>query len=169
MTLARGAQRALRVLHHVEDGTLVALLGALIVLASLQIALRNVFDTSLSWGEPILRVLVLWTGLMGAVVASREDRQISIDAISRLLSGRTRHAVRVLTSAFAAGVSALIGFHATRFVATEFAYESVGAAGLPAWIFQTMVPFAFIVIALRYATSFVRDLRAVFATPRDAS
>lgn len=169
MTLARGVRRGLHLLHHLEDGTLAVFLGVLILLASLQIILRNLFDTSLFWGEPILRVLVLWTGLLGAVVASREDRQISIDAVSRLLSGRAQFAVRALTNAFAAGISALIGIHATRFVATEFAYGSIGAAGLPAWISQVIVPVAFAVIALRYAGALFRDLSAVFTKHREAS
>ena len=169
MNAARSAERALRVLHQLEDGTLAALLGALILLASLQIALRNFFDASLPWGEPLLRVLVLWTGLMGAVVASRDHRQISVDAVSRLLPPRARLAARALTSTFAAAVSALIGYHATRFVATEFAYQSVAVAGLPAWVFQAIIPFAFGAIALRYLAALARDLMALFEKGADVS
>jgi len=167
LNLARGVGRALRVLHQLEDATLAVFLGVLIVLASLQIALRNFFDTSIPWGGPLLRVLVLWTGLIGAVVASRDHRQISIDAVSRLLSGRARLAVRVLTSAFAAAVSALIGYHATRFVATEFAYESGVTAGIPVWAFQVILPVAFLAIALRYLAALLHDLVRLFGAGED--
>ena len=158
MNWSRGAGRALHRLHQFEDATLAIFLGALILLASLQIALRNFLDTSLPWGEQLLRILVLWTGLIGAVVASRDHRQISIDAVSRLLPARARLATRALTSTFAAVVSITIGYHATRFVASEFAYDSVALAGVPAWAFQLILPVAFGAIALRYLASLVHDL-----------
>lgn len=154
---------ALRILQRVEDGLLTGLLGLAIVLAPLQIALRNFFDTSIAWGEPALRMLVLWIGLLGALAASREHRQISVDAVSRVLPPRANLAVRALTSAFTAAVSGCIAFHAARFVRSEYEFETTALAGLPAWIFEAIIPLAFGAIALRYALSVVRDARSCAA------
>jgi TRAP-type C4-dicarboxylate transport system permease small subunit len=154
------AEQASGTLQRLEDGLLALLLGALIVLAALQILLRGVFGTGLAWADPLLRALVLWLGLLGAVAASRDGRHITVDAVSRLLPGRMRAAVTVATSLFAAAVSALIAWHAGRFVASEFAFGSSAFSGIPAWALQSIIPVAFGAIALRYGRLAFDELRA---------
>lgn len=150
--LERGAvARALAVLHAVEDGFLAGLLLLMVVLAPLQIFLRNFFDTGITWADPLLRVLVLWVGLMGAVSASRGNRHITIDVLSRMLAPRAQAAVGVVTSAFAAVVAGVVGYYGLQFVKTEIEYESIAFAGVPAWTCEIIIPFAFGVIAIRYA------------------
>lgn len=158
-----------RVLHRVEDTSLALLLLSLIGLATLQIVLRNVFETGLPWSEPLLRILVLWTGLVGAVVASREGRQISVDAVSRLLSGRAADATRVLANGFAALIAGVLAAHSARFVASEFEYGSSAFGGLPAWPFQAILPLAFAVIALRHLAACRPSLRALVRADADPS
>ena len=60
-------------LHRAEDALLVILLTAMIVLACTQILLRNFFDSGIVWIDPLLRVMVLWLGLVGATVATRHN------------------------------------------------------------------------------------------------
>ena len=73
-------------LHRAEDALLVFLLSAMIVLAATQILLRNFLDSGFVWIDPLLRVLVLWLGLIGATVATRNNRHIRIDLLSRFFS-----------------------------------------------------------------------------------
>jgi TRAP-type C4-dicarboxylate transport system permease small subunit len=108
--------------------------------------------------DPMLRVMVLWVGLLGAVTASREGRQISVDVLSRLLSGRARAAVAALTSLFTAGVSAVLAYHGARFVMSEHEFASVAFSGIPAWMLESVIPFAFAAIALRYLGHGAQDL-----------
>jgi TRAP-type C4-dicarboxylate transport system permease small subunit len=152
---ARGA------LYRLEEAALALLLGAMIVLSSLQILLRSVFDGGIAWADPMLRVLVLWVGLLGAVTASREGRQITVDVISRLLSGRVRAAVGAVTSLFTAGVSGVLAYHGTRFVASEHEFASVAFSGIPAWALESVIPFAFAAITLRYLGHAAGDLQAL--------
>ncbi len=141
---------------------LALLLLALIVLASAQIALRNLFDTGLVWGDPLSRMLVLWLGMLGALAATRDDRQITVDVLSRPLRGRARSATRALTSLFAAAVTALLAYHAGRFVAFDREAGVAAVAGLPAWHFELVMPFAFGLIGLRYALRTAAQLRALW-------
>ena len=48
----------IRLLHRFEDSLLALLLSAMIALACTQIVLRNVFEASLLWVDPLLRVMV---------------------------------------------------------------------------------------------------------------
>ena len=148
--------RTLRVVHRVEDGLIALLLGAMVMLAGGQILLRNVLTGGAGWIDPLLRVMVLWVGLLGAVAASRSDKHIAIDAAVRALPARPRCMARAFTCGFTAGVAGLIAVHSARFVAMDYAAQAVAFAGVPAWVLQLILPVAFALIALRYL------LRAAF-------
>ena len=79
-------ERVDRAIDRVETAIVVLFVSAMMVIAFLQIFLRNVFTTGLSWGDMILRNLVLWIGFIGATLATREGKHINIDVISRSLS-----------------------------------------------------------------------------------
>ena len=160
-----GQGRVLGLLHRLEDGLLALILGLLVLLAPLQILLRNVFDTGIGWGDPLLRVLVLWVAMLGALAATRGRRQISIDLLSHLIGERLRSGVGVVTSLFTAVVCAVVAYHSARFVASEMEYEAIAFAGVPAWACEIVIPVAFGLIALRYALYSVGDLRDVLAGP----
>ena len=152
-------QVSLGALHRVEDAFLALLLTAMVVLAPLQILLRNLFDQGIPWADPLIRVLVLWVGLMGAVAAARGDRHISIDAVSRMVSPRARAWVGLVTSGFTTVVSALVAWHSGRFVWDEKTYGSIAFSGIPAWMLEVVIPVAFGLIAIRYLLRLRRGLR----------
>jgi len=159
---AEGEQGGIvRVLHRAEDIFLALLLGAMIVLAPLQIFLRNFFDAGISWVDPFLRVLVLWVGLMGAVAASRADRHIRIDVASRLLSPWLAACFGAGTNLFTALVAGLVSWHSGRFVADEWEFGSTAFSGVPAWMFESVIPLAFGIIALRYGLRTARQIQAL--------
>lgn len=158
-----GAGRLLGLLHRLEDALLALILGLLVLLAPLQILLRNVFDTGIGWADPLLRVLVLWVALLGALAATRGRRQIRIDVLSRVAGRRVQSAIDGLTSLFAAAVCGVVAYHAARFVASEIEYRTVAFEGVPAWVCELVIPVAFGLIALRYLLYSVGDLRAALA------
>jgi len=134
----------------IEDWVLVVLLTAMILLAAGLILLRNIFDMGLAWGDPTLRALVLWVGLMGAVVASRENKHINIDVLLRFLTLRARAICQVGVGLFTAFVCALVSFHAVRFVYHDYEAGTMAFGGLPVWIVELILPFGFFLISLRY-------------------
>jgi TRAP-type C4-dicarboxylate transport system permease small subunit len=161
--VARGLERGVRALHRAEDALLALFLTATILLAALQIALRHAFDAGITWGDPLLRVLVLWLGLLGALAATRERRHITIDVIARLLPARGKAVADAVTSLFAAIVSATVAFYAARFVASEVEFGSVAFAGIPAWALEVVIPVAFGLIALRFLLQFATDVTAALS------
>jgi TRAP-type C4-dicarboxylate transport system permease small subunit len=159
----KGLERALGLLHRLEDGLLALILGLIVLIAPLQIFLRNFFGTGIGWGDPLLRVLVLWVGMLGALAATRGRRQISIDVLSQLVGERAQSGVGVVTSFFTSVVCAVVAYHSARFVASEMEYGTSAFAGVPAWACELVIPVAFGLIALRYALYAIGDLRAVIA------
>jgi TRAP-type C4-dicarboxylate transport system permease small subunit len=146
-----GLDRAQRALHRIEDGLLALLLGGLILIATAQIALRNLFDSGVAWGDPLLRGMVLWLGLLGALAASRGNRQITVDVLSRTLPPRAREGVRALTCSFTALVAGLVSWHGTTLVRVDLEAGSLAFGAIPAWCVELIIPVSFGLIALRYA------------------
>ncbi len=149
----------------IESALLSLLLGTLVVLGGTQILLRNVFDSGVLWIDPLLRMLVLWLGLIGAAAAARQNKNIRIDLINRYLPPLWDRVISSLTHAFTAAVCGLIGWHGARMVIVEKEFAETDFLDIPIWILQSVIPFAFGLIALVYLVSTVtvwyeRDGRA---------
>ena len=141
----------IRWIYSLEDLTLALLLGVLIVLACLQILLRNVFGFSLLWIDPLLRNLVLWLGLLGALAASRSGKHVSIDLVGQYLHGHWKELIYALTSVFTAVVCAIIAWFSSSYVRLEMEIPSTLMLGIPQWVLTSIIPFTFFLIAVRYA------------------
>ena len=135
------------------------ILAAMVLLAATQIILRNVFDDAILWAGPMLRVGVLWVGMIGAMVATRNDKQISIDAVSQFLPMRWKARVRVLTDLFTAVIAAVVAGSAVRLVLDDRAAGVTAVAFVPLWVCEAILPVAFGVIAIRNSLFALRHLR----------
>ncbi len=155
--------RLLRLTRFIEDSLLVFLLGSMVLLAGAQIVLRNLFDGAIIWADPLLRVAVLWVGMIGAMVATRNDRQISIDAVSQFLPDLWKARLRVVTDLFTAVVSAIVAWSAYRLMINDRAAGGFAIANVPVWVCESILPVAFAVIALRYLLFAIKHLRAGIA------
>ena len=104
----------------------------------------------LAWGDPALRVLVLWLTMLGAMAATREHHHIHIDLLSRFLAAPLaaphpgpHRSVRRL-------VCGLLTWHSGRFVWFEWQDGSLLFGALPAWLCELAMPLGFGVMSLRF-------------------
>lgn len=141
-----------------EDALLVLILTTMILLAAGQIVLRNFFDIGFIWGDEILRMLVLWLAVAGALAASRSDRHITIDVLNRFLPDGVSRAVKVVVHLFTAVVCGVVAWYALQFVKTSYEFEDVLLGNTPAWILQAVLPVGFGLIAWRYLLFAFKDV-----------
>lgn len=142
--------RLTHITESAENGLLVLLLGAMVLLATTQILLRNLWDTGLVWADPALRVAVLWIALLGALAASRDDNHIRIDLLTRFLPVRLKAHIKLITDLFSALVCALLAWHSARFVYSEWQDGGMVFAAVPAWACELIMPIGFAIMALRF-------------------
>lgn len=162
----RWLERLERLGRATEDALLVGLLGAMVLLAGAQIVLRNLLGEGLIWSDQLLRIMVLWVGVLGALAASRDNNHIVIDLVPKLLPARWKRGIETLVCAFTAVVSALVAWHAARFVIEEYGYSQPLVGPVPGWVFQSVIPLGFALIAWRYAVFTIIALRATRAEPQ---
>ena len=149
-------------LGRIEDYALVVLVGTLVLFAGLQIVLRLFFESGIVWADPLLRHLVLWTAMLGAMTAAREDKHLAIDAISHYLKPEVQGATRLVTHLLAAIVCGVLAWLSWDLIQLERGDAARAFGSVPAWVGETIMPIAFAVMAWRYARHAFRGmLRAI--------
>jgi len=150
--------KILRITNYLEDGLLVSLLATMIGLAVSQIFLRNFFNSGITWAAPLLGILVLWIGLAGSMVASRQKNHISINVLSHYLSKKAALLTEIIVELFTAIVSSIITYHSVRFVVSEYEANEIAFNFVPAWICELIIPVAFAIISLRYCAHAIENI-----------
>lgn len=132
---------------------IVLILSLMILLSFGQMLLRNFFDMGIIWGDTLLRQWVLWVGFLGASLAVNHDKHISIDVFSSMSSLFWKRIIKAFTRFSAGIISGFLTWAAWSFMQFEKDSESVLFLDIPVWIFQTVLPYSFMVIAIRFIIS----------------
>jgi TRAP-type C4-dicarboxylate transport system permease small subunit len=115
------------------------LLGIVSVLGFMQVLSRFVINQPLTWSEVLIRILIVWMVMLGAVIAFREGAQISLDFLFRK-SGRFQRPLHFLITVVCVVYLSILVWYGcdlawrTRFQeigSMEFLPMSVGYAALP--------------------------------------
>lgn len=146
------------ILEKIETILVIIILTSMIIIAFTQILLRNFFSTSLSWGDVLLRHLVLWIGFLSASLATREGKHISIDVFSKILKPKAKNITQIFVNLFAALISFFLMNAAIDFIKME--YEGGGTLfyEFPVWIAQLIIAIGFGTMMFRF---FIKALENV--------
>jgi len=149
---------------YAEDTVLAIILISMILLAGTQIFLRNFFDTSLFWGDEMLRMMVLWLTVAGGLAASRLDKHISIAVLDRFLPEAFQLIVKIIIDLFTATVCAFIAWHSARFVMGSYEFGDTLMKNTPAWMLQIILPVGFGLMAYRHLVHAIKRPFGLAAT-----
>ena len=152
----------------VEKFLVTALLSTMILLAFSQIILRNIFSTGISWGDPLVRYLVLWVGFIGASLASKEGKHITIEVFSRWFSGHSRRYLKAISLLVSVFICGLLTFAGWTFVQNEAQMGGTTFLEIPVWIPQVIIPVTFALMTLRFGFSAFAEIAMIF-TPDNYS
>lgn len=122
-----------------------------IVLPLVEIVLRRIFRTGIAGAAPVLSHLTLVAGLIGASIAAREGRLLTIATGTWLPDGRPRRWAAIAVAAMTTMVLAWLFAGAAQLLAVHRDAGKIIAFGLPVWIADAMFLVAFVLIAIRSA------------------
>jgi C4-dicarboxylate transporter DctQ subunit len=143
-------QRWDETLGRVEKFLVAAMLSTMILLAFLQIILRNVFSSGISWGDPLVRYLVLWVGFIGASLATKEGKHITIEVFSRWFSEHGNRYLKPIPYLVSVFICSLMTFAGWTFVQNEAQMGGTFFLEIPVWIPQVIIPITFALMTLRF-------------------
>jgi TRAP-type C4-dicarboxylate transport system permease small subunit len=149
------------ILAGVETALLVLSLSVMMLLAFGQVVLRNLFGTSFLWGDPLVRQMVLWTGFLGAALATQDDRHISIDAFTKYIPPRPREVIKVVTSLAAAVITGFLADAGWIFLLDEKTAGGELFLGIPSWVGLVMIPVGYGLITVHFVANSIVGIAGV--------
>ena len=142
------------------------LLTVMILLAFAQIVLRNFFATGIDWGDALVRYLVVWLGFIGAAVATQEGKHITIDILSRWLTGAGKSAILAVSHFVSAAVCGMLTWAGIKFIFFEAQMGGVAFFKLPVWVPELIIPITFGLMTLRYSLRLLDEIIAIITGTR---
>ena len=146
---AKRSSRVVGVFHSLEESIALAALAAMALLPLAELMVRPFVAGGIPGSIPFVEHLTLWVGFFGAAIAARKDKLVALATATFIPAGAFRVAARTFSATVGAMVSALLAWSAIDVVLIEIEFGSEIALGIPQWVFQLVLPFAFGVIACR--------------------
>ncbi|MGO9275257.1 MAG: TRAP transporter large permease subunit [Terriglobia bacterium] len=129
-----------------EDMVVTLVLAAIVALPLAESVLRKTLHVGISGSTALVQHLTLILGMIGGVIAAREQRLLPLSTLGTLLKGKTKTAFSVFSSSCAIAVGALLGWASLQFALSERPAAKVLAYGIPIWIVQLVMPLGFAMI-----------------------
>ena len=142
-------------------------LAGMVIVAFTQIIAREVFDTGVIWANELIRLMVLWLAMVGAVAACRDNRHIRIDLLSHLLPEKAVTAIRIFVDLFAAVVCAVVASLVWEFIKLEVELEFTVLGDLPVFPAHVIVPLAFALLSYRFGVLVIKQTLELFMKPEE--
>jgi C4-dicarboxylate transporter, DctQ subunit len=145
-------------LAYVETGLIILILGSMVLLSFLQVLMRNFFDTGILWGDIFLRHLVLWVGFIGASLATREEKHINIDLLTRLIPKKIVPFAKIVIDVTSVIICLVLVKAGWEFVSMEIEANTTLFQNVPSWYFEIIIPVGFALIALRFIFKIIEQI-----------
>jgi TRAP-type C4-dicarboxylate transport system permease small subunit len=156
--LIKKDNKFLEIVHSIENWLLVVVTAAIVVFSGTQILLRNAFDSGITWVPPMLGILVIWVGLLGALIATRNNAHIKINILTTYLADRYKPFAFTLSYLFSATILAILTYYSIEFVKLDFSSDMEAFGSVPVWMAQIILPVTFFLMSIRYAAYTVLNI-----------
>src|SRR3954453_7156185 len=103
----------------------------MMLLPLIEIVVRRLFGVGVPGSGPFVQHLTLWIGFLGAAIAAREGKLLSLATGTFIPRGRFRDAATAFASAVAASMATVLAWAGVQLVLSERDTGSILAAGLP--------------------------------------
>jgi tripartite ATP-independent transporter DctM subunit len=124
-------------------------LAAMMLLPVAEIFLRKFFQTGISGVTVIVQHLVLLVGMIGGILAARDQRLLSLSTLSSFLNKRWTGYAKIGANSFATAITVFLCVGSFQFAQSSHRFGKVLIFDIPTWTVQAILPVAFAIIALR--------------------
>ncbi len=126
-------------------------LGGIMLLPLAEIFSRKFLGAGIPGSGPFAQNLTMWVGLLGAAIAARQGKLLSLATGEFLPKGPIGNVAHIIAGAVGSMVATLFAFGGVALVKSDRLAGDIIAIGVPVWISDLVLPFAFGVIAIRLA------------------
>ena len=124
-------------------------LGGIMIIPLVEIASRKFFLSAIPGAGAYASTLTLWLGMLGAAIAAREGKLLTLATGEFLPKGRVTAVAHVFAGAVGAMIATALTLGAIVLVQSDRLAGDEITAGMPKWIADLALPIGFGLIALR--------------------
>ncbi len=139
------------VLHRLEQGLVIVALLAAAFLPLSDMVGRALGGHYIPGGADWLQQVVLWLAFLGGLLATREQKHLTLSTAELFGEGRVRRFGHVMAAALSAGTVAILAYAAVDVVRANREEAKLLSGGLPVWVSESVMPVALGLMALRFA------------------
>ena len=147
-----------RVLTNIISALLVLSLVTMLTMSAVQVILRLIFHSGTLWGDIAARYLVMWVGFLGAYLATREDRHLRIDVLTRFLKPKVRLWFNAFSDLFAAVICYFLIRAGWTFVVLGMDADSILFLGLSQKTAAMIVPVGFALMMIQFLIRMIESI-----------
>ncbi len=155
----------MRFLNKVNEGVakveaffLCVFLMTMVLLAFLQVVMRDVFNSGLPWADSLVRLMVIWVGFLGASLATRLEQNLTVEVLTKFLPPSVRVVTSIVVKIFAIMVCFFLFEASLRFLANERSTGEQFIHLFPSWWTLTIIPVTFVLIPFHFVFSIVNEI-----------
>lgn len=134
-----------------EDVFAAAVLAVMVILPVFDLGLRWAFQSSVPGGTSYVQNLTLWAAFLGAMIAAREGGHLRLSSGAFAEKWVGARFFGVITAMLSVAVCTGLAWASYDFLIAEMGSPVRLGGWLPPWVFIVVLPFAFAIIALRFA------------------
>lgn len=149
-----------------EKGLICISLSVMLILAILQVILRNIFDSGIEWGDVFIRHMVLFLLFFGASLSTRNKSHIQMDVSSKITPKRFKPVVSFLINSFCILITLYLLKASWIFVVDEKASGSILFGPIPTWFFIAIMPIGFAIISFRFLLNWADNIFVILGHKR---
>lgn len=160
-------------LARVEGWFIVLFLSLMVALTFIQVLLRGLYTHGhlawanallgyVDWGEPFVRLLVLWVTFLGASLLTGDNKHIKIDLTASSFPGRWMPYRNACLCLACSVICALMLRASIGYVRTEWEFGGVLFLGIPTWVGQLILPLGFSLLLFRFIIMGIDQALVIF-------
>ena len=139
----------------VEDFVLWFVVLQMVLLAFIQVILRYVFHSALSWAEELLRFEVVFVAFMGAALGVKYGSHIAVDALYNFSPPRMKIVLKFVSSLFNSAFCFLLFYLAMGvIIKVKASGQTTPAMGIPKYLLYIPIFLGSLIFAIRSTMQF---------------
>jgi C4-dicarboxylate transporter DctQ subunit len=142
----------MRLLDYLEEGAITFLMVAMTLITFMQVIARYVFNYNFVWAIELTGVLFAWLIFIGMAYGVRVGAHIGVDALVKTFGDKGARIAGSIAAALCIVYALLVTWGGYQYV--QRMYE-VGILmqdmPIPTWLPRVILPFGFILLALRFS------------------
>lgn len=149
-----------RIADHAEEAVAAGLLGAMAILAFVNVVARYLTRYSFAFTEETEVAALVWITMLGAAVGFREAVHLGFTTLRDRFPRPIRRVLAALSSAVALATMAALAWAGWRLIRSQIALGTTSEAlAIPEWIYSAALPVGALFVIARIVQALGREIR----------